>query len=58
MEHAMEWSDDEVTIIQVRDELLRACGEPPALPFPLVRRKLSDERGVVFALTAAMRLFS
>lgn len=35
-------TDDEITVIQVRDELEEAF-EPPALPFPLVARKGSHE---------------
>ena len=33
--------DDDQTLIQVRDEEIGA--QPPALPFPLVRRKAAPE---------------
>lgn len=35
-------AEDEVTVIQVRDELEDAF-EPPALPFPLVAKKSEHE---------------
>ena len=51
MEHAMEWFDDDVTVIQVREEFL-ALPEPPPLPFPLIRRKAGRRRRGLFALLA------
>lgn len=56
MEHAMEWFDDDVTVIQVREEFL-ALAEPPALPFPLIRRKADRKPIGIFAMLAK-RLFN
>lgn len=58
MRYAMDWFDDEPTVIEVREELLRVGTEPPALPFPLLREKGDLDAGIIFLLTAARRIFN
>ena len=58
MNYAMDGFDDEPTIIEVREELLTVGTEPPALPFPLLRRKRDLDAGIIFLLTAAERLLN
>jgi len=58
MRYAMNGFDDEPTVIEVREELLRVGTEPPALPFPLLRRKVDLDAGIIFLLTAAKRILN
>ena len=50
----MEDFDDDLTIIQLRDEMLDGLNDPPALPFPLVRRKRRLDLGIIYELTARL----
>jgi len=46
--------EDELTVLLLTGELRKGAPEPPALPFPLVRRKLDDDRAL--RLTAQRHL--
>ena len=51
----MEDFDDDLTTIQLRGDFLDSLDEPPALPFPLVRRKDGLDVARVYELTARHR---
>lgn len=48
----MEDFDDDLTTIQLGNDVFDPPFEPPALPFPLVRRKDGLDIGRVYELTA------
>ena len=52
MQFAMEDFDDDLTIIQLKADVFDLMDEPPALPFPLVRRKDGLDVARVYELTA------
>jgi hypothetical protein len=51
MELAMEDFDDDLTVIELRGAALDDLEDPPALPFPLIRRKDDPDRDVILRLT-------
>ncbi len=48
----MEDFDDDLTTIRLRNDFFDRLPEPPALPFPLVRRKDGLDAASVYELTA------
>ncbi len=51
MELQMEDFDDDLTVIELRGNALDELVDPPALPFPLIRRKDDPDRDVILRLT-------
>ncbi|MCA9607205.1 MAG: hypothetical protein KC619_16475 [Myxococcales bacterium] len=52
----MEDFDDDLTTIELRGPALDDLVDPPALPFPLIRRKDDPDRNVILRLL--MRRFA